>query len=122
MPRYLNIRKDLQIVRDDGCGFLPGPPINDLESVEVQVSDWLEKNDSHPDAPEARRWLDAAGAKIERARKERQLAVEVAAFKNGLVERLKAEGDLWAKWHVDHYRQPEVEKYEKELRQKMGLA
>jgi hypothetical protein len=122
VPRYLNISKELQIVRGAGCGFLPGPPINELESVEIQVSTWLENNEFHPDAGEARRWLAAAGAIIERARKDRQLKTEVAAFKNRLVESLKADGDLRAKWHVDHYRHPEVEKYETHLRQKMGLA
>jgi hypothetical protein len=85
------------------------------------VSSWLETNVSHPDAGEARRWLDAAGAVIERRRKESQLTADVAAFKNTLMESLKAEGDSWAKWHVDTYRQSEVEKFEKELRQKGGL-
>jgi hypothetical protein len=126
MPRYLNISNDLRIViSGEGCGFLPGPPTNDVESVEIRVSEWLEKHESHEHAAEVRRWLEVADARIERARKERHVIAEVAAFKNRRVERLKTEkGDLWAKWHVEHYHvgQQEIENYEKDLRQKRGLA
>jgi hypothetical protein len=121
MPRYLTISEDLQIVRGEGCGFVPASPTNDLESAEAQVSAWLEQNDTHPDAAEAQRWLDAAAPKIERIRKERQLVREVAAFREGLVEKFKAQGDTWASWRVDRYHSGEIRKYEQELRQKMAL-
>jgi hypothetical protein len=121
MTRYLNIRKDLQIVRGEGCGFVAAPTA-DLESVEVQVVAWLEHNETHPDAAEAQRWLDVAAPKVDRARKERQVINDVAAFRSRLVETISAqEGTWWASWRVDNYHREEIKKYEEELRQRMGL-
>ncbi|MGC9970934.1 MAG: hypothetical protein ABSE56_10120 [Bryobacteraceae bacterium] len=117
----MNISKDLQILRGEGCVFVPGPPANDLESATAQVSTWLEQNQTHPDVAEAQRWLDAAAPRIDRKRKERQVDLEVAAFRERLVESLRAQGDTWASWKVKHYHQKEVSEYEKKLRQKMGL-
>jgi hypothetical protein len=85
------------------------------------VSTWLEQNQTHPDVAEAQRWLDAAAPRIDRKRKERQVDLEVAAFRERLVESLRAQGDTWASWKVKHYHQKEVSEYEKKLRQKMGL-
>jgi len=60
MPKYLTIGENLQIVRGDGCGFLPGESPNDLESAQRRVSAWIEQNGAHSDVDEARRWLAAA--------------------------------------------------------------
>lgn len=120
MPRYLTISRDLQIVRGEGCGFLPGPPVNDLESAEVQVSAWLQDNEAHPDADEAKRWLDVATQRVELRQRERQVVLEVAAFRNALVEGLRAQGDTWASWRIDTYHQEEIRKYEKTFVKKWG--
>jgi hypothetical protein len=121
MPKYLTISDELQIVRGEGCGFLPGPPENDIESVETELAAWVADHPSHPDVAEAQRWLDAAAPRIERMKKERQLLSEVTAFRNGLVAQLLAQGDTWASWRVDRYYQGAISKYEKEARQRMGL-
>jgi hypothetical protein len=60
--------------------FVPGPPVNDLESAADLVSAWLGEHEAHPDVAEAQRWLAAAAPKLERLRKERELANNVADY------------------------------------------
>ena len=120
MRRYLTIREGLQIIiGTESCGFLPGPPENDIESVESEVARWVGNNGDHPDVVEANRWLERVAAPIERKRKERQFLGRLAEHQMNLETWYREEGDMWASWRAKHG--PEAKQFEKELRREMGL-
>jgi hypothetical protein len=128
MPKYLTISDDLQIVRGEGCGFLPGPPQNTLVSVERIVTDWVAENPNHPDIAEAQRWLDGVASRLEHAelvkdriKKEAQLEREVRAFMNQIADQYWAKGDTWASWKVTRYHMEEIGRFRKEARRRLGL-
>ena len=109
MPKYLTIGENLQIVRGEGCGFLPGESPNDLESAQRRVSAWIEQNGAHSDVNEATEMAGGGRAKLEIVRKEDELRHRLDQYRQRI--------ERTTPWPFKRY----IKEYEKKLRDEMGL-
>ena len=102
--------------------FLPSPPKNDLESVQkVAVLEWIAHNPNHIDVAEAQRWLEAAAARIDYLNKEQQLVRQDSCLREGIIIDLLLQGDTWAQWKVDKYKNERIREFESVRRKDLGL-